>query len=64
MGGLKGSGWMETERKIVCGEEMKGIIFYGGQADDLLSPHRNVYSDGHFFKRQGWKKPTCIEDWF
>lgn len=52
MGGHKGSGWMETERKIVYWEEMKGISFCGGQAGDLDSQHQDVYSDGYILKER------------
>lgn len=48
---------METERKIVCGDETKGISLYGGQAGDLVFPHWNVRSDGHFLKDRTKKKP-------
>lgn len=50
MGDLKGSGWMETEGKIVYWEEMKGIRFYGAQPGDLDSQHWNMDSDEHFLK--------------
>lgn len=52
MGGLKGSGWMETGGKIVYWKEMKGISFYGGQGGDLDSQHWNVYCDRHFLKER------------
>lgn len=59
MGGLNGSGWIETEGKIVYWEEMKGISFYGGQAGDLDSQHWVVRSDGYFLKE---RKKSWIED--
>lgn len=52
MGGLKGSGWMATDGKIVYWEEMKRISFYGGQASDLDSHHWHVYSDRYFLKER------------
>lgn len=58
MGGLKGSGWMETGGKIVYWKEMKGISFYGGQGGDLDSQHWNVYCDRHFLKE---RKKSWIE---
>lgn len=57
-GGLKGSGCMETEGKIVYWEEIKGISIYGGQAGDLDSQHWVACSDGYFLKE---RKKSWIE---